>query len=273
MSKLWIYIALLALLISCQKKEVKAPEWLNPGEEWGAEFPALEFSVEEVEWQAWLQTPLQPITLKIESREGKLSLSLPEKNLWIEGQAILILSHKDKQFHFPLFLKKRESESELVDLRSPKTVNTDSSLVQQQMLHLLDQAGNLDFLDSGQLFKENYLSISPQSGTYSSNSGTPLSSFYVDSGTPVSISLNQRMDLAGQKIILETGILKDSFGNSIPDGTLISFNLKKGNKIWILEVFTQRGSGYLELERAEFEGASVRANIAQVFSQTLILQP
>ncbi|WP_026951444.1 hypothetical protein [Algoriphagus mannitolivorans] len=273
MRQLLIHIVLLALLFSCQEKEVKAPVWLNPSNQWGKDFPPLEFSVEESDWQAWLQTPLQPIFLKIDSQDEKLSLSLPEKNLWIQGQAILILGHKESRFHFPLYLNKAESNSELVDLRSPKTVNTDSSLVQQQMLLIIDQAGNIDSLDKENLFKENYLSISPKTGTYSSDSGTPLSSFYVASGTPVSLSLKHRMDLAGQKIILETGPLNDAFGNQVPDGTLITFSLKKGLKTWTIEAFTSRGSGYLELERTSFEGASVRANIAQVFSSTLILQP
>jgi len=271
MKNLTSFVFLIFLGFACQNPTAQRPEWVNSVQEWKKGDGPLTFLVEEGDWEVIIQTVSHPIIPPVVKKGNELLVAFPEDQLWPSGPGFLTLRQGKQDFVFPLELINAERSGELIDLRSPKTVNTDSSLVHQQLLYRVAPNRDLLQVENGQLFIENYLGVNPQTGTFSGESESSLSSYYVVAGTPVELPLAFNYDSFDQKFDLLVGPLKDAYGNLVSDGTLVTFVLIQNRKTWLIEEVTRAGFSRLEVAADKFQGSTVQARLAHVNSPTLSL--
>ncbi|MDN3205626.1 hypothetical protein [Algoriphagus sediminis] len=266
-----LFLLLLVCFFSCQSPEVEQPTWINPIQEWRETDGMMKFRIQPGDWSVLIQTSSQPIVTDYSIEEGELKVAYPKYRSFVEGQAFIVLKLEGKSFAFPVFLNPELGNGKLEDIRSPKTLNTDSSLVQQQMRYSFGKGGNLIPLENGELFEERYISQGAKVGTFAGESDTQLSSFYITAGTPESIPMIIQFDEIQNEFTVQAGPLEDAFQNQIPNGTLLTFTIQTSGKTWIIEEVAREGFVRVRLSSERFAGASIHANVAQVFSETLTL--
>lgn len=272
MKKLLV-LFLMSHLVSCQEKRTIRPVFLQPEiQTVRINQDQLIFKVQGENWSGLVQTTAQTLYPSLAYQGNLLLVDITAPNGVIEGPAILTLQSDNNAHHFPFEIKNPTQKVELVDLRSPKTVNVDSSLYQQQILYSVDPSGNLAELAPGVFFKENQLKVQPKTGTFPSLNGSPISSFYVAPGTVESIHLDYTMDASHTKFQIMAGPLYDQNQNLISDGTQISFLIKKGLRTERIEALVRAGYSYLDLSLNEWDQAQIQAAIAHVVSQELKIQ-
>lgn len=270
------HIYLLSMLIlwmivtSCQQSSSTAPRWINPKGTILLNKDTLRFDVPAVIWKAKINTPVQTIHPQIMQHGSKLWIIPTASQGVIEGLSYLTLTSEENSYIISFQLKNPSRSGQLVDTRSPKTVNTDSSLVQQQLLHARDSAGNLLPLKPGSLFEENQLALSSLTGTYPGMSDTKYSSYYIEAGTVHTIPI-KLIPLPNQRqVIVEAGPLQDRVGNLIANGTLLTFFGEKDNQLLHYETVSQDAFARIILPISEVQGMKIHAQIAHIESETLI---
>lgn len=266
------FLFLVLVLFACQQEPVNQPKFMNSASLFVVNQDSLTFEVEGENWTAWIQTPVQLINPEFTQQNNQLTITLTSKEGVIEGQAYATLQTGEQQFHFPIYLKNPDSKIQLEDLRSPKTVNTDSSMVQQQILYAFDGSGNLTELENEKYFKENYLELAPKTGTFKGITGTAVSSFYVDPGTVKTIPLTYSTDPINQTVTIKAGPLLDQFENTVSNGTLVIFSLEKEGVKKLIEAVVQDAYSQFTLPVSETRNTSITARIAHITSQTITLE-
>ncbi len=259
------------LFIGCQDKSVKKPVFLNPKPITVVNQDSLVFEVGTEEWKARVNTPVQLIYPEISFNKNQLTVKINSKNGVIEGPSFLTLQSGEFQFIYPISINNIQTTSQLADLRSPKTVNTDSSMIQQQILYSFDSFGNLSTLENEEFFIENNLELAPKTGIFKAQANSSVSSFYIDPGTVTSIPL----DIIGgsqNKVVIQAGPLIDQFNNPVSNGTLIQFFIQKDGFQKNFETVVQDSYGRISLTYSEIEKATIVAKIAQVYSKKLTFQ-
>lgn len=266
------YILFLVLvLFACQQEPVSQPIVLNSHAIYVVNQDSLTFEVKGENWTAWVQTPVQVIHPELTQQNSQLTVHLTSKEGVIEGPAFVTLQAAAQQFNFPIYLKNPASKIQLEDLRSPKTVNTDSSMIQQQILYAFDGSGNLTELEEGKYFQENYLELAPKTGTFKGITSTAVSSFYVDPGTVKTIPLTYFSDPINQTVTIKAGPLLDQYENTVSNGTLVIFSLEKAGEKKLIEAVVQDAYSQFTLPVSETRNSSITARIAHITSQTLTL--
>ncbi|WP_339864823.1 hypothetical protein [uncultured Algoriphagus sp.] len=266
---LFSFVGLFAF--GCVEKAVEKPVWLNTKSTLKVNQDTLVFEAEAQDWKASLSTAVQLIYPEIVKTDGKILVIIrPVKGI-IEGNAFLTLKSGTSQFVYPISLKNQEEASQLADLRSPKTLTTDSSMVQQQILYSSDPSGNLTLVNQDAYFVEKNIELLPKTGTFKSITGTARSSFYVDAGTVREIPLSYSKDSHNQEITIQAGPLVDRFDNKIANGTLILFHFQKDQQHKKVEAVVQDSFAILSLPLDEAEGKNIIAQIAQIYSQPLTI--
>ncbi|HEX4957758.1 MAG TPA: hypothetical protein VFV46_06240 [Lacibacter sp.] len=181
-------------------------------------------------WKASLQSFSQPVPLQIESTDEGFALSLQHQYGITEGPAHLVLTNKDQQFVYEVNL--HNSTFGLVseaDYRSPKTVNPDSSLEQHRMVHTIDEWRNLLFTQNTlSYFKEEVVDLLPTAASYRAQKQNPISAFYVQPGSPVSIPISAVYDARENVFNITAGPLKDKYNNTVANGTMVAFLYSDG---------------------------------------------
>lgn len=267
-------ILLLLWLFSCHTREIEQPTWINPVTEWKESDGLMKFKVGPGDWSAIIQTSSHPIVADFSIENDELWVAFPKDRPFVAGQAFLVLYLESKSFTFPVLLNPDLKEGKLEDIRSPKTLNTDSSLVQQQMLYAVGKGGNLVPLESEGFFEEHYIHQGEKVGTFAGASDTNLSSFYITAGTPVSVPIAAQFEPVQNLFTVQAGPLKDAFQNYAPNGTLVTFTVKTESKTWIIEEVVRDGFVRIQLSEDRFTAAGIQANVAHVFSDYLdLLKP
>lgn len=266
-----LYILIGMLAFGCEEKAIEKPVWLNSQPTVYVNQDTLIFATETQEWKASISTAVQVIYPELMHLDGKLLVIIrPEKGV-IEGNAFLTAVSGTSQFVYPISLKNKNETSQLTDLRTPKTLTTDSSMVQQQIFYSNDPAGNLTLVNQNAYFVERSIELLPKTGTFKSETGTARSSFYVDAGTVKEIPLSYSKDSHNQQITIQAGPLLDQFDNKIANGTQILFSFQKDKQHKKVEAVVQDAFASLSFPLDELEGKTIVAQIAQVFSQPLTI--
>lgn len=268
-----LYIVTAWLAIGCSQKTLEKPQWLNATSSITIGQDSLYFKVPEANWNASISTPVQLIYPDLVQNEDELVVIIKPIGGIIEGMAFLTLESEENQFIYSFQLKNPQKTTLLTDLRTPKTLSTDSSLVQQQILYQFDDVGNLIPLVGESYFEEKYIELLPETGTFQSETGTPQSSFYVEAGTVVEIPLSYSLDGPNHQIRIQAGPLMDRFDNKIADGTHILFFFQRGDQHIKIESVTEDAFATLTVPREMVANSKLVASIAQVSSQTLNLLP
>ncbi len=212
------------------------PIWINRTSIIHAPTDSLIIKTNSAEWVAVLTSFIQPIPLQRKVYQDHLVFRIKNNAGLVEGPAELILEHtgSGKKYFYSLLLKNNDpGKITVIDYRSPKTVNPDSSLNQQSIVHKIDQWRNIvtDTV-SPNLFFEKILEITPKAGIYQAQENKPISSFYVQPGSVEVINLVHTIDVKQNIYKITAGPLKDRFQNQLADGTLVVFIYRDQQEIY-----------------------------------------
>jgi len=158
------------------------------------------------------------------------------------------------------------------DYRSPKTINTDSSFKQHQIIHSIDQWRNLSFMEGdSSIFHEDTLLVGHHVGFYRVFQDKPLSSYYVQAGSCKELSLQYEYNEDSNSFEVIVGPLYDDFLNPVSDGTLVIFNYSDGVMFYTKEVQLKGGYAKTEIKYAPNQIISLYAQINETKSQLIEL--
>lgn len=194
----------------------------------------------------YIYTALQPIELDLRLANDRLLARIPAGKQLHAGPARLIVrSIKDQVTIFP-FTGKTKTALEKKDFRSPKTLITDSSLTQQQLVYSVGATRNLAQTEN-EFAIERWKDLAPQKKTYQAQEEKIETSFYVEAGSANRIQLIKAGLSAKQKQQFKTNFLQDSYSNQIADGTRAIFYLEKGAEQIRIEKTVKDGIAKLEV--------------------------
>ena len=234
----------------------------------------IKFETSSIGWKAELLSFIQPIPLDIHYNKKGLVLSKKSKHGILEGPGKICLSNGNDYFYFNVYLKNSSTPIiNEIDYRSPKTVNTDSSLVQQKLIFKIDHWRNIAELnEEGYFFDESQLKLTELTGTYRAQAEIPLSSYYVQSGSCVSIPIKYEFLKHEKQFKIIAGPLKDKFNNLSADGTVVKFYFNVDSKTHLMEKVLLKGFAEIELSAVNFYGAQLYAEVKNTQSKTIILE-
>jgi hypothetical protein len=262
----------LVLGLGCANRQEK-PIWLNPQSP--IEYPtySFRFKSKDTNWYATLISFTQPISLIVKYEKNGFSLHTPSQSGIIEGPAQLCLSYKENFYYYPVKIVNRiDSMRHLVDFRSPKTVNSDSSLNHQSIIYFNDRFQNLKRLeDSSSFFLEKEITLDPKAKTYRAIENIPLTSYYVQAGSCASIPLGYLIDNTKNQLQIKAGPLYDRYKNLVAEGSLIRFVISDSTRTYQMESLVHDGYAEAKMPFIQNRTYSLYAYTNNVKSQNIII--
>ncbi len=224
MTRLVVYIIFLLLLSACNKP-VDKPVWLNPQPVISYPDVQLQFESKTNNWSASLVSFIQPIPLSVKYSPDGFTVLNENKNGVIEGPAQICLSCGNQHFYYQVNLINKDwSAVSHKDYRSPKTVNPDSSLHQQRIVHDINQYRNLLYTEKkSQYFFEENIMLAPKAGKYLAIRNEPLSAYYIQPGSCVNVPVKAIYNKQKDMYEATAGPLQDKYDNQVADGTSVAF--------------------------------------------------
>lgn len=237
MRKLFFYIILFFSLAACNNKAIEKPLWLHNTTLLSIPADSLIFKAKGKNWEATILSFIQPVPLIINYTDSGFILSQNTNYGVVEGPAQLVISNGKHHFYYPVNLLNKEWSAIVnKDYCSPKTVNPDSSLNQQRIIHTIDCWRNLLYTKQKlQYFFEEEITLSPKAGTYRAIANEPLSAYYVQAGSCVSINVKSTYNKEKELFTVMAGPLKDKYNNTVADGTLVAFIYSDGEQTHRME--------------------------------------
>lgn len=263
----------LALMITGCESTIECPEWANRRATICVQKDSLIFRSNTSGWEASLHCFTHNVPVIMKSNSDGFVLRFVEGSGVIEGPARLVLSNDDKYCYFKFNLINESAiELNIDDYRSPKTINPDSSLIQHQIVHQIDQWRNIrPMKESNQYFNEKEVLIDPKVGFYRVFDDKPLSSYYVQAGSCNEINLSYIYNDSVNCFEVTTGPLRDDFSNPIAEGTLVNFIYIVGEKYYNKYVQARDGYAALTIDEKSDKTISVYAQINETKSESLLL--
>jgi hypothetical protein len=268
------YITLIFFAAACNNKIVEKPVWINYKTLLSVPADSLIFKTKEKNWEASILSFTQPIPLKINYTDSGFILTQKTKYGVIEGPAQIVISKGKHHFYYPADLLNKEwSVITDKDYRSPKTVNPDSSLKQQRIIHTVDHWRNLLYTKQKlQYFFEEEITLSPKAGTFRAIANEPLSAYYIQAGSCVSINVKSSYNKEKEIFTVTAGPLKDKYNNTVADGTLVSFIYNDGEQTHRMEAALLDGVAIVFIPSIK-KKFSLFAKVNETISNTIILTP
>lgn len=266
-----LHIILLLFITACKNKTVSKPIWINNTTLLSIPADSLIFKAKEKNWKASLQCFTQPISSQLHYTDSGFVIQVVNKEGIIEGPAQLILNYGRQYFYYDVMLVNKQIISTKKDYRSPKTVNPDSSLQQQRIIHQIDKNRNIVSGD-GNYFKEEIITLSPKDGTYRAIENEPLSAYYVQAGSCVSINVKSSYNKERELFSVTAGPLKDKFNNTVADGTLVAFIYSDGTQTHRMEASLLDGVATVFIPSSGKKN-SLYAKVNETISNTINLTP
>ncbi len=222
--RIFITITTIALLVSCNRPKDAKPIWLNKSDTVSMPSGAIALKSTVSNWQCALLSFSQPLPLQTKYHKGVLTVKLKHTAGVTEGPAQLTIQNKTAFYYFDVYLKNDTTgKVSSFDYRSPKTVNPDSSLLQQRIIHLIDEWRNIVALSPRSYFFEEDVKLSPASGVFFAQKQKPISAFYVQAGSVVKIPLKSSYLKNEEVFLVKAGPMYDEHNNQVADGTSIVF--------------------------------------------------
>jgi hypothetical protein len=267
-------MALIAFVISCKSKQPEKPVLLNPSTIVSVPAEKFLFKSTHKNWKASLLSFTQPIPVLLDTNSNGFSLSLQHSYGVTEGPAQIVLSYNKQFFYYDVTLHNNSfgviTER---DYRFPKTVNPDSSLKQQRMLHRIDEWRNIiNAPHQTKHFYEDIIQLNPIAGNYRAQKSKPISAFYIQPGSAVAIPVQSIYSKANDEFIVTAGPLKDANSNTVANGTLVAFLYTDGEKNYRTEAALLNGMAIVHLP-AKQKSFLLKANIHTTYSNTIQLKP
>lgn len=221
---------LLAILCSCNNSPITKPHWLNLKDTLIVPNDKMVFLSPNAYWTVTLLTPIQPITLPVTAGNGHyFTSSLNHVNGITEGPAEICIAQEKLCYHYSVYLLNKKVDTIIhKDYRSPKTVNPDSSLHHQRMIHNLDKYRNiLSFQkNKSNFFFEDNIYLPPKTAIYRADEKQPITSYYVQPGSCTNINIKTVYNKEKGEYSIVAGPLQDKHNNFVANGTLVTFIYK-----------------------------------------------
>ncbi len=265
-----LHIILWLLVTACNNKVAEKPVWLNKTATVQMPDALLQFSSADKNWNATLQSFTQPIPLNISYHDSGFNIQLQNKQGITEGPAKIILNNGEYYFYYDVLLVNKEVIAAKKDYRSPKTVNPDSSLQQQRIIHQIDRNRNI-VADDNTYFKEEIITLSPKAGTYRAIANEPLTAFYVQAGSCVNINVKSTYNKEKELFTVTAGPLKDKYNNTVADGTLVAFIYNDSAQTWRMEAALMDGIATVFIPAGK--KYTLHAKVNETISNTITLLP
>ena len=269
----FVHIVFVFLLASCKKSQVDKPVWINKTDTLFFFFSEPVFSASDKSWTATLFTTTQPVAYCTTFENGKLVLKMQEHIGVIEGPAQIGLSFQKQHFFYPVFIKNNPVLSFIdKEYRSPKTVNPDSGLHQQRILHRFDLFRNLypNQVNANYFFFF-FFTLAPKAGVYRAVKDEALSAYYVQPGSCTTIAVHATFNAATNCFNVVAGPLKDIYQNTVANGTLVIFKYTDNKQSFRMEAALLDGYATVVIPAALNTTYSLTAQVNQTISKQIIL--
>ena len=241
-----IAILILLLFTACHnaKKEVS---WLNKQAFVNYATTSFQLGGQDLNdiLAVYVYTGLQATQLDLERVDDIIHARIPKGEILFSGPARLVIEFENEKLNIYPFRGKQTVKTEEKDFRSPKTLITDSSLTQQQLVYTVNAARNI-ILQNNKAASEVWFDLSPQEKTYQAQENKAETSYYVQAGSVKNIRLSRTNNVNG-KASFQTNLLQDAYGNTIADGTKAIFYIKKNKEITRIERVSKDGQVNLAL--------------------------
>jgi len=235
---------------------------------------SLVFKAKGKNWKASILSFTQPIPLSVNYSDSGFILYQRTMYGITEGPAQIVVSNDNQQFYYQVnLLNKERSAITNKDYRSPKTVNPDSSLQQQQIIHTIDNWRNLLYTKQKlQYFFEEEITLSPKAGTFRTIADEPLSSYYVLAGSCVSINVKSTYNKEKEIFTVTAGPLNDKYNNTVADGTLVAFIYSDEEQTYRMETALLDGVATVFIP-SNNKKYSLKAKVNETISNSILLIP
>ncbi len=285
MKPISVLFLLLLTLDACRNHSVEKPVWLNEDSVLTVPGSRLQFKGITGSWQACLLSFSQPIALAVQATETGFSVTFNAPGGVLEGPAQLCIWLNDQRFYYPVTLRNRATPVVIQrDYRSPKTVNPDSSLVQQAIREAIDPYRNLvpvpgksmpgkSMLGTANYFGENNLALAPKVATYRAIRNEAISSYYVQPGSCTRIPIQSTYRVETNSYFVRAGPLTDVYANTVADGTRVYFVYTGGPDTYRMEATVLNGYATALIPTDKQLSYQLTARIANTVSKTINLIP
>ena len=269
MRKIW---SLILLFISCTDKFISKPILLNDHFDLSPLNDTIILKTIAKEWDVNLYGLYQPIPVNTVYKEGILKV-IPQNGYLVPSSTIhLLLSFKNNYYIYEFQYINNYQDEFIRTFRSPKTMNPDSSLIQYIQKHTVTELRNIIISDSTkEYFKEYEHSLPSIAGIYNDKHSTPISSYYIQPGSPTELILYISIDSTRKSYSIETNYLTDHYGNEIANGTLISYFIDSGASKKIIERQIMNGCSTLLLPGESFQPFRIYSIIGLTISNAIYI--
>ena len=275
MKKVCIYGLFLFVLIGCVSETLERPVCLDKSEVFFVPGGRIQFQATGKKWHASLVSFVQPILMTIHYNNTGFTVSMDSKHGVVEGNTTLCLSAENQFFYYPVNLKNKDKSIVVKkDYRSPKTINPDSSLLQQQIIHVIDAYRNLVYIPEKQTyFFESETMLMPRAATYHAMKNDGLTAYYVQPGSCTNIPVIARYNDKMKCYEVSAGKLKDRYNNTVADGTLVSFIYSDLKSTYHMESTLVNGYSSVTIPALKDEGYKLRIFVNNSVSAEIKLIP
>jgi hypothetical protein len=214
----------------------------------------------------------QPIVLNVSYNNDILKVNWHENKGVVDGPAHICLQSGNESFFYPIYLQNKMQQSIIIkDYRSPKTVNPDSSLIQQSIKHKIDFNRNIQPNINGSYFFEEKIVIAPIVKTFRANANEPITASYMQAGTATNIPLKATYNATLQQYEIIAGTIYDGYKNIIANGTNVVFEYSNNSSKGIINATTINGIATVLMPIHSNENWNVVATINNIKSKKINL--
>lgn len=268
------YFILIPFLFStCFQEHTIKPELLNTSFILSPYKDTIYFRTPHKAWKIEFYGSVQPIPFVISHKDDLLTI-VPKYSLSIPVSFLHIVLSAGN--HFYVFRFQYQNHFQTVSnrkYRSPKSVNTDSVLLQYSLEHTISTNRNIIYRPiNDSYFEEKALMIDPLAGTFTEDVNDSRSSFYVQPGSPSEITLTYSYDSTNGFYRILTNSLVDLFGNKISNGTAIRYYVKNRKHYKIYEQVVIDGVSSIFVQNQDVDSVQIIAKIGILKSNILYIK-
>lgn len=275
MKKSWLPVLIFCVLTACGKHAAKKPVCTNSSGSFSFPNDTLFFTAEGKNWHAVLHSFTQPVPMQVQYTRNGFTITAQQPYGITEGPAALIISRGKQQFYYSLYLRNNNTGAvSEKDYRSPKTVNPDSALLQQRMVHQIDEWRNLMPLQNREeyFFEEN-VRVPPVTGAYRAQPEKAISAYYVQPGSAVSVNVKAVYKKTENVFEVTAGPLKDKYNNTVANGTMVTFLYGNGEQSFRTETALLNGYATVFIPAEKNTTYRLTARVNETNSPTIQLVP
>ena len=268
------YLIIISFLFkTCVYQDIYKPKLLNEQILLRPYNDTIFFHTPFKSWQVHIYGSIQPIPF-VSSHIANLLTIVPKYSLSIPSSFLHVILSSGDEVHLFRFLYENNLQSVSTrKYRSPKSINTDSSLIQYSLEHTITTNRNIIYQPMKKRYFDEYqLMIDPIAGTFIDDINNNRSAFYVQPGSPSSIKLFYTADTLKREYCIQANNLSDAFGNYISDGTLITFYVINKSIYKIYERQVMDGAARIILPMTEMDNTQIKAKIGDLNSSILFIK-